>query len=93
MVVQWQEELEQRFGLTFQIYDRDFMLKTRRERGYAVNPWNTHSRFIISHALIRNESYAASLREWLGDAEPSPATLLILDEAHNAAPATSGCRP
>src|SRR5690606_15660030 len=61
-----------------------------------VNPWTTHTRFIISHPLLRDEAYAAPLREWLrpepGDEQAVTAqSLLILDEAHNAAPA-SGAR-
>jgi len=87
MVRQWQEEMENRFGLTFTIFDRDFITQKRRERGYSVNPWTTHTRFIISHALIREEAYAAPLRDWLGDF--SVGGMLILDEAHNVAPATS----
>jgi SNF2 family DNA or RNA helicase len=88
VVVQWRDELESRFGLRMVIFDRDFMLRCRRERGYAVNPWTTHSRFIISHALLRDETYAAPLRDWLGAVEPSPGSLLVLDEAHNTAPAS-----
>jgi len=87
VVKQWQEEMEYRFGLIFEIFDRDYVAKRRRERGYSINPWTTHSRFIISHSLLRDESYSASLRLWLGGFSPS--SLLILDEAHNAAPATS----
>ncbi|HZH77188.1 MAG TPA: SNF2-related protein, partial [Archangium sp.] len=87
VVRQWQEEMEQRFGILFEIFDRKYVLERRRERGYGVNPWDTHSRFIVSHALLRNEEYAAPLRAWLGNF--SPGSLLILDEAHNAAPATS----
>jgi Helicase conserved C-terminal domain/SNF2-related domain len=86
MLLQWQDELEDRFGLTFVIYNRDFVARTRRERGYATNPWTTHSRFLISHSLLRDEAYAGPLREWLGDF--SPGAMLILDEAHNAAPAS-----
>lgn len=89
VVRQWREEMEQRFGLTFVILDRDYVAECRRERGYGVNPWTTHTRFILSHALLRDEAYAASLRDWLGPFAPQ--TLLILDEAHNAAPA-SGSR-
>jgi SNF2 family DNA or RNA helicase len=89
VVRQWQEEMESRFGLIFQVFDREFVTAKRRERGYGVNPWTTHTRFIISHALLRDESYAASLRDWLGDLSPSPGAMLILDEAHNAAPASS----
>lgn len=86
VVVQWWEEMEERFGLTFQIFDREYVLRNRRERGYAANPWQTHTRFIISHALLRNETYASLLRQWLGDFCDN--SLLILDEAHNAAPAS-----
>ncbi|MGR3274617.1 DISARM system SNF2-like helicase DrmD [Acaryochloris marina NIES-2412] len=87
VVQQWQEEMEGRFGLTFTIYDRAFIAARRRERGYGINPWQTHNRFIISHALLRNETYAAPLRDWLGDF--SAGSMFILDEAHNAAPASS----
>lgn len=84
---QWQEEMEQRFGLTFVVYDREFVAQRRRERGYGVNAWTTHSRFIISHSLIREEDYLGPLREWLKD-ENGGSAMLILDEAHNAAPSS-----
>jgi hypothetical protein len=89
VILQWKDELENRFGLNFVVFDRDYVLAKRRERGYGVNPWATHSRFIISHALLRDEAYSGPLRDWL--TEFSPSSLLILDEAHNAAPA-SGAR-
>jgi ERCC4-related helicase len=89
VVKQWQEEMENRFGLSFMIFDRDFVAQRRQERGYGVNPWKTHTRFIISHALLRDENYAAPLRDCLGDFMAG--SMLILDEAHNAAPA-SGSR-
>lgn len=86
VLLQWRDELENRFGLTFVVFDRSYVAEKRRELGYAVNPWRTHSRFIISHALLRDEAYEAPLREALGDF--APGSLLILDEAHNAAPAS-----
>jgi ERCC4-related helicase len=89
MLLQWRDELESRFGLTFVIFDREYVAAVRRERGYSVNPWRTHSRFLISHALVRDEGYANLLRDWLD--ESARGSLLILDEAHNAAPA-SGSR-
>ncbi len=88
VVRQWQAEMEERFGLTFVIYDRDYVTQVRQERGYAVNPWKTHTRFLLSHALVRDEVYAAPLRDWLG--EFASGSLLILDEAHNFAPASAG---
>ncbi|MGF1676855.1 MAG: SNF2-related protein, partial [Rivularia sp. (in: cyanobacteria)] len=87
VVRQWQEEMESRFGLIFKIFDRNFIAMQRRERGYSINPWTTHNRFIISHALLRDETYGALLRDWLGNFAAS--SMLILDEAHNAAPASS----
>ncbi|MDB9504716.1 DISARM system SNF2-like helicase DrmD [Spirulina major CS-329] len=87
VVQQWQEEMVNRFGLLFQIFDRAFVSARRRERGYGINPWKTHNLFIISHALLRDETYAAPLRDWLGDF--AAGSLLILDEAHNAAPASA----
>lgn len=82
MLFQWQEELETRFGLTFEIIDKDYMKRIRRERGFSVNPWTTHSRFLISHRLLIDEAYTGPLRDWLGAFRSS--SLLILDEAHHA---------
>ena len=90
MLLQWKEEMESRFGLIFQVIDRSYVHRIRKERGYNVNPWGTHSRFIISHNLIKDEEYASDLRNWLGRDLVRPRSLLILDEAHHAAPAAAG---
>ena len=89
MLEQWRDEMEARFGLTFTILDRTHVARMRRERGFAVNPWTTHSRFLVSHRLLIDETYASGLRDWLG--RFAPQSLLILDEAHHAAP-SSGAR-
>lgn len=85
---QWKSELEERFGLLFEILDRQYVTEMRRTRGFSVNPWRTHSRFLVSHNLLVDTTYADPLREWLGDRKPE--SLLILDEAHHAAPASGG---
>ncbi len=85
---QWKDELEDRFGLVFEILDRAYVAKVRRERGFGVNPWRTHSRFLISHNLLIDPTYADPMREWLGSLLAG--SLLILDEAHHAAPASGG---
>ena len=85
---QWKAELEERFGLVFEILDRAYLARMRRERGFGVNPWRTHSRFLVSHNLLIDPTYADPLREWLGPLLPG--SLLILDEAHHAAPASGG---
>jgi ERCC4-related helicase len=89
MLLQWRDELESRFGLSFVIFDREYVARIRRERGYSANPWRSHSHFLISHALIRDEAYKELLLDWLDHF--APGSLLIVDEAHNAAPA-SGVR-
>jgi superfamily II DNA or RNA helicase len=86
MLLQWKEELEARFGLTFVILDKDYMKDVRRERGFGVNPWSTHTRFLISHRLLIDEAYAGPLRDLLGTFRQG--SLLILDEAHHAAPSS-----
>ena len=85
---QWKSELEDRFGLVFVVLDRGYVSRMRRERGFGVNPWRTHSRFLVSHNLLIDPAYADPLREWLGPM--SPGSLLILDEAHHAAPSSGG---
>ncbi|MDR1011563.1 MAG: DISARM system SNF2-like helicase DrmD [Opitutaceae bacterium] len=88
MLKQWQDELDSRFGLRFEILDREYVERIRRERGYAVNPWDTFPRFLISQRLLIDESHAAPMRVWLGNLRPG--SLLILDEAHHAAPSSGG---
>jgi ERCC4-related helicase len=95
VVFQWRDELERRFGLSFVVYDRDYLAQKRRERGYGVNPFTTHTRFIISHALLRDETHSGLLRDWITNddhlrPEFREPALLVLDEAHNAAPASGG---
>ena len=85
---QWKAELEERFGLVFEFLDRAYLTRMRRERGFGVNPWRTHSRFLVSHNLLIDPTYTDPLREWLGPFLPG--SLLILDEAHHAAPASGG---
>jgi hypothetical protein len=85
---QWKAELEERFGLVFEVLDRAYLTRMRRERGFGVNPWRTHSRFMISHNLLIDPMYADPMREWLG--QLLPGSLLILDEAHHAAPSSGG---
>jgi SNF2 family DNA or RNA helicase len=86
MLLQWRDELEARFGLVFEILDKVFLQKVRRERGFGVNPWTTNPRFLISHRLLIDEAYAAPLRDWLGTFRPG--SLLIMYEAHHAAPSS-----
>ncbi len=85
---QWKGEMEERFGLLFQILDRAYLAKIRRDRGFGTNPWSTHSRFLVSHRLLADPTYAEPMRAWLG--AMLPGSLLVLDEAHHTAPSHGG---
>ncbi len=86
MLLQWQDELAQKFGLDFTIVDREHLLETRRTRGFSANPWGVGSRFIVSHSVLSDETYTGGLRDLLSPFRPG--SLFILDEAHHAAPSS-----
>ncbi len=85
--LQWRDEMSKRFGLRFEVYNRAFVARRRQERGFGVNPWGTHNRFIISYPTLRRPEYKEPLLQHLGPRARK--SLLILDEAHTAAPATA----
>ncbi|MBX3251396.1 MAG: DISARM system SNF2-like helicase DrmD [Myxococcales bacterium] len=87
VALQWREEMSRRFGLYFEIMNRAFIARRRQERGFGVNPWSTHHRFIISHQTLRRPEYRDPLLQHIG--ERAKKSLLILDEAHVAAPASA----
>lgn len=85
--LQWRDEMQKRFGLHFEVMSRDFIGRRRQERGFGVNPWSTHTRFIVSHQILRRPEYRDTLLQHVG--ERARRSLLILDEAHVAAPAST----
>ena len=91
VTLQWKNEMERRFGLSFEMYNREFVARRRQERGFQVNPWSTHNRFIVSYATFRRPDHRDALLNLLGDRRKK--SLLVLDEAHNAAPATASQYP
>lgn len=88
VTLQWREEMEKRFGLRFEIFTRDFVARRRQERGFAVNPWSTHHRFVVSYQTLRRSENFEPLRQQLEHRGRSK-SLLIMDEAHSVAPATA----
>ncbi|MEE8586228.1 MAG: SNF2-related protein, partial [Acidobacteriota bacterium] len=94
--VQWQEEMRQRFALEFEIVDRDYVNRLRREYGPHVNPWNSHPRLITSMDFLKRieplQSFLFSLKR-PGEVPLRDWDLLIVDEAHNVAPQGRGSYP
>lgn len=92
--VQWGDQMRDKFGLDFRIVDTSLMRDLRRKRGIHVNPWGHFPRLITSIDFLKRERPLRLFRETL----PAPGEplyprqydLLILDEAHNCAPAGRG---
>ncbi|MFO0592644.1 MAG: DISARM system SNF2-like helicase DrmD [Polyangiaceae bacterium] len=87
VVLQWRDEMFERFGLSFAVYGQRFVAAVRKERGFRANPWEASRFFLISHSLLRDPDIAAGLRRTLG--EHRARSLFILDEAHAAAPSSA----
>jgi hypothetical protein len=86
LTLQWRAELERRFGLRFDIFTRQLVARRRQERGFGINVWTTYPRFIVSYQMLRRPEHFDSLKVFLG--RPDETNLLVLDEAHHAAPAS-----
>ncbi|NUQ72866.1 MAG: DEAD/DEAH box helicase family protein [Polyangiaceae bacterium] len=87
LCLQWRGEMEKRFGQRFEIMGRELVSRRRRERGFGVNAWSTHDRFIVSYQTLRRPEYREPLLVHLGTRMKK--SLLVLDEAHTAAPASA----
>lgn len=89
--LQWQGEMERRFGLRFEIMNREHMARIRRQRGAATNPWSCGRRFVVSYQTLRRPEYQESLLQLWKDLPGGrlPKSMLVLDEAHTVAPASN----
>jgi superfamily II DNA or RNA helicase len=78
--------------LPFEVVDRPQTLKLQRELGVDANPWRTHERIIASYHYLKQPDV---LEQFRSAGEPGEDgrlrwDLLIVDEAHNLAPASFG---
>lgn len=92
--IQWQEQMRDKFGLEFRIIDSAAIKHLRRTRGIHTNPWQHFPRLITSIDYLKRDRPLRSFRDILppeGKTKyPRPFDLLIVDEAHNMAPAGGG---
>jgi SNF2 family DNA or RNA helicase len=88
----WRDQMRDKFGLEFRIIDSDAMRWLRRSRGIHINPWAHFPRLITSIDFLKRDRAMRLLRELLpkeGEMQyPRPFDLLVVDEAHNIAPAS-----
>ena len=92
--VQWRDQMRDKFGLDFRIVDSELMRELRRKRGIHVNPWTHFPRLITSVDFLKRERPLRLFKETLpAEGEsiyPRRYDVLVLDEAHNCAPAGRG---
>jgi hypothetical protein len=90
----WYEQMQDKFGLEFRVVDSELMKTLRRERGIHVNPWTHFPRLITSIDFLKRDRPMRLFREVLppegGPIYPRRFDMLIVDEAHNVAPAGRG---
>jgi superfamily II DNA or RNA helicase len=90
---QWQKELDAKFSLSFDVVDRPQTLEVRRRLGPDANPWRQFPRIITSYHYLRQADVLEEFRAAAQHHKDSPNLawdLLIVDEAHNLAPAPLG---
>jgi len=87
--VKWQTEMWDKFGLKFQIVDTPYIKRLRRERGLHANPWTSFPRLIASIDWMKRNEGMHLIRDILPPqvTYPRKFDVLIVDEAHNIAPA------
>jgi superfamily II DNA/RNA helicase len=90
--IHWYQQMRDKFGLNFEIVDRDKFKELRRSRGIHTNPWSHYPRLITSIDFIKRDNPMRLFREMLPDGRkyPRPFDVLVVDEAHNVAPSGTG---
>lgn len=92
---QWQQEMEEKFSLGFDIVDRAATHRLQKEMGLDASPWRALPRIITSYHYLRQPDV---LEQFIANCESVrqrggaqlPWDLLIVDEAHNLMPSNFG---
>jgi superfamily II DNA or RNA helicase len=90
---QWQQEMKDKFSLSFDVVDREATHDLHTRLGLDANPWRTFPRIIASYHYLRQPDVLQQLESASQLAPGSsnlPWDLLIVDEAHNLMPSSYG---
>lgn len=90
---QWRQEMSEKFALHFDEVDKDRTHALKRQLGMDANPWRTYSKIVTSYHYLKQPDVLEEFRAASRSPEGSPQLpwdLLIVDEAHNLAPAPFG---
>lgn len=87
----WRDEMQEKFGLEFRIVDTTLLKELRRSRGIHVNPWTHFPRLITSIDWFKRDVPMGMMQDALPPHPTYPRRfdILVVDEAHNVAPAGS----
>jgi superfamily II DNA or RNA helicase len=75
LMIQWQNEMEEKFGERFEVIERKTLMKRRREIGDSINVWDSFEKVICSIDFAKSDSVLSGLEASRWDA-------IIIDEAH-----------
>lgn len=95
LLLQWRDEMREKFHLDFTIVDRDETFRLQRELGVDSNPWASYPRIITSMDYLRQKdvlgSFVAATNSLSGRFEAIlPWQMLVVDEVHNLTPSNYG---
>lgn len=94
LVIKWQEEMRDKFGLGFEIVNSNTMRDFRRRFGVHANPFILFPRVIVSMSWLPSPRAERLLRDVYARADDKRVAdryafdVVIVDEAHHVAPAT-----
>jgi superfamily II DNA or RNA helicase len=92
LVIKWQEEMSEKFGLTFERVNSDTMRDFRRRFGLHANPFIVFPRVIVSMSWLPTPRAERLLRDVYARADDKRVAdryafdVVIIDEAHHVAP-------
>lgn len=94
LVIKWQEELRDKFGLNFEIVNSETMKTFRRTFGVHANPFRVYPRVIVSMSWLPSPRAQRMLEEVYASVKDARTAdrrafdVLVVDEAHHVAPST-----
>lgn len=87
--LKWQDEMDQKFGLHFEVVNSETMKQVRRTHGIHANPFTLFPRIIVSMAWLPGQRAQRQLRDAFSSTKDRFAfDILVVDEAHHVAPSS-----
>jgi hypothetical protein len=81
LLPQWSRELRSHFGLSPVVADAAWLRAISREMPYDVNPWSLDGVYLASTDFVKRPEVLRAIEDLVWD-------VLVVDEAHRAAPGT-----